>query len=80
MEEGVDGIDGYIVVSGNEKLLQISRWGIPVMRKRRSYLPVLWSRLSRSIAASFRETTLWPASRKKKRIFRMSERSSEERR
>lgn len=40
MEEGVDGIDGYIVVSGNEKLLQISRWGIPVMRKRRSYLPV----------------------------------------
>lgn len=77
MEEGVDGIDGYIVVSGNEKLLQISRWGIPVMRKRRSYLPVLWSRLSRSIAASFRGTTLW---RKKKRIFRMSERSSEERR
>lgn len=80
MEEGVDGIDGYIVVSGNEKLLQISRWGIPVMRKRRSYLSVLWSRLSRSIAASFRGTTLWPASRKKKRIFRMSERSSEERR
>lgn len=29
MEEGVDGIDGYIVVSGNEKLPQISRWGIP---------------------------------------------------
>lgn len=49
--EGGDGIDGYIVVSGNEKLPQISRWEIPGGGAQAPYLStgsLLLQTLSRS--------------------------------
>lgn len=58
------GIDGYIVVSGNEKLPQISRRGIPGGGAQAPWLPTVPDSLSGRAAASFRGTTLWPASRK----------------